>query len=110
VIADPSPFAALEAQLGEYFRGERRIFNLPLVFHGTEFQRRVWNSLLTIPYGETATYGELAFRLGNPNATNRIAIVVPCHRVVGANASLTGYAFGLARKERLLALEGALSN
>jgi O-6-methylguanine DNA methyltransferase len=118
VIADPAPFASLEAQLSEYFRGERRIFRLPLVFRGTEFQHRVWNSLLTIPYGETATYGELALRLGNANAaravgranaTNRIAIVLPCHRVIGANADLTGYAFGLARKERLLALEGAFA-
>jgi O-6-methylguanine DNA methyltransferase len=117
VIASAASCAAIEEQLGQYFRGERRAFTVPLALRGTEFQRQVWALLLSIPHGETTTYGELAARLGNPNAaravgranaTNRIAIVVPCHRVIGANASLTGYAFGLARKQRLLALEEAI--
>jgi O-6-methylguanine DNA methyltransferase len=117
LIANARAFVALEEQLAEYLRGERRTFSLPLALRGTAFQQRVWSFLLTIPYGETTTYGEIAAQMGNPNAaravgranaTNRIAVIVPCHRVVGANASLTGYAFGLARKERLLALEGAL--
>jgi methylated-DNA-[protein]-cysteine S-methyltransferase len=116
VVADACRFSDLVAQVGEYFRGERRAFSLPLAPRGTAFQQQVWNLLRTIAYGETATYGELAIRLGNPNAsravgranaTNPIALIVPCHRVVGANGALTGYAFGVSRKERLLALEGA---
>jgi methylated-DNA-[protein]-cysteine S-methyltransferase len=116
IVADACRFGDLVAQVGEYFRGERRAFSLPLAPRGTAFQHRVWDLLRTVPYGEKATYGELAIRLGNPNAaravgranaTNPIALVVPCHRVVGADGTLTGYAFGVSRKERLLALEGA---
>ncbi|MGN0800111.1 MAG: methylated-DNA--[protein]-cysteine S-methyltransferase [Christensenellales bacterium] len=113
----PTPLLAeTERQLAEYFSGERRVFSLPLAPEGTAFQRRVWAALLEIPYGETLSYGEVARRVGNPKAAravgmannrNPIAIVIPCHRVVGADGSLTGYAGGLAAKERLLALEHA---
>ena len=104
-------------QLTEYFAGQRREFDLPLSPSGTDFQRRVWELLREIPYGETVTYGELARRLGNPRAAravgmacnrNPIAIVVPCHRVVGSTGSLTGYAGGLDTKAFLLKLEGVL--
>ncbi|GAA5525674.1 methylated-DNA--protein-cysteine methyltransferase [Microbulbifer aestuariivivens] len=104
------------AQLSEYLCGERRDFDLPLNPRGTEFQRRVWASLRAIPYGETRSYREQAAALGNPkairaaaraNGANPIAIVVPCHRVIGADGSLTGYAGGLEMKARLLNLEGA---
>ena len=103
-------------QLEEYFAGTRRTFELPLDPQGTEFQRRVWDALLRIPYGETRSYREQAEALGNPrairavaraNGANRIAIVIPCHRVIGADGTLTGYAGGLARKAQLLTLEGA---
>ena len=101
-------------QLGEYFVGRRREFDLRVRLQGTEFQERVWGALREIGYGETVTYGELARRLGNPaavravglaNGANPVAIVVPCHRVVGAGGQLTGYAGGLDVKRRLLALE-----
>ena len=104
-------------QLTEYFAGQRREFDLPLAPAGTDFQRRVWELLREIPFGETVTYGDLARRLGNPRAAravgmacnrNPIAIVVPCHRVVGSTGSLTGYAGGLDAKAFLLKLEGAL--
>ena len=104
-------------QLTEYFAGQRREFDLPLAPAGTDFQRRVWELLREIPFGETVTYGDLARRLGNPRAAravgmacnrNPIAIVVPCHRVVGSTGSLTGYAGGLDTKAFLLKLEGAL--
>ncbi|MFK0291163.1 methylated-DNA--[protein]-cysteine S-methyltransferase [Streptomyces sp. NPDC090442] len=114
--ADPTepPFAETIAQLRAYFRGELTTFDLPLALHGTLFQRRVWAALCAIPYGRTVSYGQLAERLGNPTASravglangrNPIGIVVPCHRVVGANGSLTGYGGGLDRKRRLLAFE-----
>ncbi|MFE6688643.1 methylated-DNA--[protein]-cysteine S-methyltransferase [Streptomyces sp. NPDC057743] len=114
--ADPTepPFAEAIAQLRAYFRGELTTFDLPLALHGTPFQRRVWEALCTIPYGRTVSYGQLAERLGNPTASravglangrNPIGIVVPCHRVVGANGSLTGYGGGLDRKRRLLTFE-----
>lgn len=113
---DASPLLdAAEAQLREYFAGARRTFDLPLAPHGTAFQRRVWAALRTIPYGETRTYGELAAAIGSPNASravgmanhrNPIPIIIPCHRVIGANGTLTGYAGGLEIKRRLLALEG----
>jgi methylated-DNA-[protein]-cysteine S-methyltransferase len=102
-------------QLGEYFAGRRREFDLPWRLHGTEFQQRVWNALMEIPYGSTWSYGELAKRLGNPKASravglangrNPISILVPCHRVIGADGSLTGYGGGLERKRWLLAHEG----
>ena len=102
------------AQLQAYFAGELRDFELPLAAEGTPFQQRVWRALCDIPYGETISYGELARRIGQPTASravglangqNPISIVVPCHRVIGANGSLTGYGGGLARKRWLLAHE-----
>jgi methylated-DNA-[protein]-cysteine S-methyltransferase len=104
-------------QLEEYFSGQRRDFDLELAPQGTEFQLRVWNELTRIPYGTTISYGELARRLGNPDASravgtangaNPIPIVVPCHRVIGADGSLTGFGGGLKAKAALLELEGAL--
>ena len=103
-------------QLAEYFAGERRSFDLELDLDGTPFQKRVWEELLTIPYGETVTYGELAERVGRPDVIRAVGgavgrtpapIVVPCHRVIGADGSLTGYGGGLDRKAALLRLEGA---
>ncbi|WP_078971008.1 methylated-DNA--[protein]-cysteine S-methyltransferase [Streptomyces chattanoogensis] len=111
---DDPPFAAAIAQLHAYFRGELTTFDLPLELRGTPFQRRVWAALCTIPYGTTVSYGELAERLGAPtaaravglaNGRNPVGIIVPCHRVVGADGSLTGYGGGLDRKRRLLAFE-----
>jgi methylated-DNA-[protein]-cysteine S-methyltransferase len=102
-------------QLAEYFGGSRREFDLPMRLAGTEFQRRVWKHLTDIRYGETQSYGELARRVGNANASravglangrNPIPILVPCHRVIGADGSLTGYGGGLERKRWLLAHEG----
>jgi methylated-DNA-[protein]-cysteine S-methyltransferase len=110
------PLAAAAEQLDEYFAGERREFELALDLEGTEFQRAVWDELLRIPYGETRSYGELARRLGRPervravgaaNGRNPVAIVVPCHRVIGADGSLIGYGGGLDRKRALLAIEGS---
>lgn len=101
-------------QLRAYFAGELETFDLPLAPEGTAFQQRVWNILCTIPYGETISYGEIARRIGNPNASravglangsNPIPIIIPCHRVIGANGKLTGYGGGLPIKEKLLALE-----
>ena len=113
---DASPLLdAAEAQLREYFAGARRTFDLPLAPHGTAFQQRVWAALRAIPYGETRTYGELAAAIGSPNASravgianhrNPLPILIPCHRVIGADGSLAGYAGGLETKRRLLALEG----
>lgn len=109
--------AEAERQLTAYFAGALTEFDLPLAAQGTEFQRRVWQALCTIPYGTTASYGQIAARIGAPTASravglangrNPIAIVVPCHRVIGANGSLTGYAGGLATKQQLLALEAGL--
>ncbi|CAM5253429.1 methylated-DNA--[protein]-cysteine S-methyltransferase [Streptomyces narbonensis] len=111
---DPRPFGEAVRQLDAYFAGELTEFDLPLHLVGTPFQLRVWEELCRIPYGETRTYGELAEALGNPNASravglangkNPVGIVVPCHRVVGAGGSLTGYGGGLDRKQRLLAFE-----
>jgi len=110
---DPLPAAA--RQLKEYFAGKRREFELPLRMEGTEFQQRVWRELTKIPFGETRSYGQLAKRLDNPNGSravglangrNPIAIIVPCHRVIGADGSLTGFGGGLDRKEWLLTHEG----
>ena len=108
----------LEAQLTEYFAGARRRFDLPLALSGTAFQERVWTELLEVPYGRTIGYEELARRAGSPggsravgqaNGANRIAIVVPCHRVIRASGDLGGYGGGLTRKRGLLDLEtGAL--
>jgi methylated-DNA-[protein]-cysteine S-methyltransferase len=101
-------------QLTEYFEGKRQEFDLPLAPAGTPFQKKVWAALQTIPYGETRTYGQIACQIGNPKACravgmanhrNPLLIVVPCHRVVGADGTLTGYAAGLERKQMLLELE-----
>jgi methylated-DNA-[protein]-cysteine S-methyltransferase len=103
-----------ERQLNEYFDGRRESFSLKLDFAGTEFQRKVWRALLTIPFGETRSYGQIAKQIGNAravravgaaNGRNPIAIVAPCHRVIGSTGKLTGFAGGLEAKERLLALE-----
>lgn len=102
-------------QLDEYFAGQRRVFDVPLLLVGTEFQKKVWNGLLNIPYGTTISYSEVAQRLGAPtsyravanaNAANPISILVPCHRVIGSNKTLAGYAGGVCTKRRLLELEG----
>lgn len=113
--ASAGPLPETVRQLGEYFAGRRRDFDLSLRLDGTEFQRRVWNMLKEIPYGATWSYGELAKRIDKPNASravglangrNPISILVPCHRVIGADGSLTGYGGGLERKQWLLAHEG----
>lgn len=102
-------------QLQQYFAGERNTFELKLAFTGTEFQKSVWSALLSIPFGETRTYSQIAGQIGNPaavravgaaNGRNPIAIIAPCHRVIGADGSLTGFAGGLEAKEYLLKLEG----
>lgn len=107
----------VERQLTEYFAGTRDCFDLPLDFHGTEFQKKVWHALLTIPFGETRSYLDIAVQIGNPaavravgaaNGKNPISIVTPCHRVIGSSGSLTGFAGGLAAKELLLTLEGGM--
>ena len=104
-------------QLSEYFSGNRKTFNLPLLLKGTDFQKQVWQALLKIPFGETRSYKQIAEAIGNPKAVravgmannkNPLLIVVPCHRVIGANGKLVGYAVGLDKKEYLLRLEGSL--
>lgn len=117
-VASHPVFEAASRQLDEYFHGRRQRFDLPLdLEQGTPFQRAVWKALLAIPAGTTTSYGALAYSLGKPQAVravgaavgrNPLSIVVPCHRVVGGNGSLTGYAGGLDRKQALLQLEGAL--
>ena len=110
--------AACARQLEEYFAGRRRRFDLQLDLRGTDFQKRCWRELLKIPYGETRSYADIARAIGNPaavravglaNGQNPIAIIVPCHRVIGSDGSLTGYGGGLETKRKLLELEGALS-
>lgn len=105
-------------QLSEYFNGARCTFDLPIALHGTSFQRQVWEKLMTIPYGRIATYQEIAQAIGRPqavravgaaNARNPISIIVPCHRVIGSDGSLTGYGGGIWRKEWLLKHEGFLN-
>lgn len=102
-------------QLDEYFAGQRQEFHVPLSIRGTAFQRQVWQQLCKVGYGQTASYGEVAKQLDNPkamravgmaNGRNPIAIIIPCHRIIGSNGSLTGYAGGLERKKFLLGLEG----
>ncbi|HYD84521.1 MAG TPA: methylated-DNA--[protein]-cysteine S-methyltransferase [Opitutus sp.] len=116
IIDDKSATAAARKQVLAYLAGARRDFDLPLAPQGTVFQQRVWTALRRIPFGETRTYRDLATALGNPgasravgraNATNPICLIVPCHRVIGADGSLTGFAFGEDLKRRLLDLEGA---
>ncbi len=111
---DPTPFTEVIRQLEEYFATRRTAFDLPLMFAGTPFQRRVWAALREIPYGQTVSYGQLAERIGSPgsaravglaNGRNPIGIIVPCHRVVGARGDLTGYGGGVDRKRYLLELE-----
>jgi methylated-DNA-[protein]-cysteine S-methyltransferase len=113
---DLAVFGRARAQLDEYFAGRRRTFDVPILPEGTEFQRRVWAVLCEIPYGATTSYGAMAKRLGQPTASravgaangrNPVSIIVPCHRAIGADGSLTGYAGGLERKQALLLLEGA---
>jgi methylated-DNA-[protein]-cysteine S-methyltransferase len=113
-IETAAPFAEAARQLDAYFAGTLRQFDLPLAPAGTPFQRRVWQGLREIPYGETVSYGELARRIGRPSAVravgaangqNPLAIVIPCHRVIGSDGRLVGYGGGLAAKSALLALE-----
>lgn len=113
---DAGAFSDAVRELEEYFAGERRAFTVPLAPRGTPFQLSVWQALRAIPYGETLSYGELACRLGSPagaravglaNGANPLPIIVPCHRVIGADGSLTGFGGGLLIKRALLALEGA---
>lgn len=103
-------------QILEYFAGKRKYFQVPYLFQGTEFQKNVWHELEKIPYGETRTYSQIAEKIGNKKASravggacnkNPIWLIVPCHRVIGSNGSLTGYAGGIDRKEELLLLEAA---
>ena len=112
---DPNLFSVYP-QLKQYFIGKRKHFDLPLEIEGTEFQKRVWNELLKIPYGKTISYKELAIRLGDEkvirasasaNGSNPLPIVIPCHRVIASDASLIGYGGGLEIKEKLLILEGS---
>lgn len=116
-VRDESPFGELIAQLDQYFAGSAAEFDVPLSLTGTDFQRRVWTELREISHGETISYGELARRLGSPGASravglangrNPIAIVIPCHRVIGADGRLTGYGGGLKRKAWLLRHEAAV--
>ena len=115
---DAASTAAAAIQLEQYFAGERTEFDLELELDGTPFERRVWEEVRAIPYGETATYAEIARRIGRPgacravgraNGRNPVAVIVPCHRVVGSDGSLTGYAGGLEMKRALLDLESGAS-
>jgi methylated-DNA-[protein]-cysteine S-methyltransferase len=116
--AAAAPFAATKQQLTEYFAGTRTTFDIPLSTPGTAFQTKVWDELTRIPYGETISYGELARRIGDPKASravglangrNPISIIVPCHRVIGANGTLTGYAWGIERKRALVTFEATVA-
>ncbi len=118
-IGHHSLFNVLQQQINEYFEGSRTSFDLPIVYSGTEFQQKVWQALLSIPYGETRTYKDQSIKLGDEgairavaraNGENCFAIIVPCHRVVGSNGSLTGYAGGLKAKSWLLQHELKNSN
>lgn len=111
---DDDALAPVQAQVSEYFAGQRRSFDLPLAAKGTAFQHQVWKALRAIPFGETVTYGGLAAQLGRPkaaravgraNATNPISLIVPCHRVIGSDGTLTGYAGGIPVKKALLSWE-----
>jgi len=118
MVEDPQHpvLSRAEGQLAEYFAGKRQRFELPLDATGTPFQKQVWEALLTIPFGETRSYRDIAVQIGNPravravgaaNGRNPLSIVAPCHRVIGASGALTGFAGGLAVKKHLLALESA---
>jgi len=111
---DAAFFADVMRQLKSYFAGELREFEIPLLMEGTEFQKRVWKALQTIPYGETMSYGELAKKIGEPkavravgaaNGQNRMPIIVPCHRVIAADGGIGGFSGGLSKKRKLLVLE-----
>ena len=111
-----APFAETIRQLEDYFAGRRRDFDLPLSPQGTAFQKKVWNALLNVKYGRTASYADIARSIGNPggvravglaNGRNPIPVIIPCHRVIGSNGTLTGYGGGLDIKRKLLDLEGA---
>lgn len=113
---DDATLLEVERQLNQYFAGKRDSFDVPISFIGTEFQKKVWNALLGIPYGETRTYLQIATQIGNPkavravgaaNGKNPISIIAPCHRVIGTSGELTGFAGGLAAKETLLLIEDA---
>ena len=117
-VEDPAHFEEARRQLEEYFAGQRTEFDLPLSAAGTPFQREVWAALQTIPYGEVRSYSEIAAQIGRPGASravglangrNPIAVIVPCHRVIGASGALTGYGGGLPRKRLLLDLEAGLA-
>jgi methylated-DNA-[protein]-cysteine S-methyltransferase len=117
-VRDPGPFTEAARQLDAYFAGTRTEFDLELALAGTQFQLRVWKELQAVGYGETISYGQLAGRIGQPSASravglangrNPVSIIVPCHRVVGADGSLTGYGGGLPRKQYLLAHEQRVS-
>ncbi|HSY48152.1 MAG TPA: methylated-DNA--[protein]-cysteine S-methyltransferase [Thermoanaerobaculia bacterium] len=117
-VRDDDSLADAASQLRAYFDGELRAFDLPLKTDGTEFQQRVWSALRKIPYGETTTYTAIAERIGRPsavravgaaNGANPIPIVIPCHRVIGASGSMTGFGGGIDVKKRLLALEARVS-
>jgi methylated-DNA-[protein]-cysteine S-methyltransferase len=118
LVEDPSDPILIETerQLASYFAGKLKAFDVPLDFKGTAFQKSVWAALLTIPFGETRSYGDIARQIGRPTASravgaangkNPISIIAPCHRVIGSTGALTGFAGGLATKERLLGLERA---
>jgi methylated-DNA-[protein]-cysteine S-methyltransferase len=114
LVADDRPTGAARKEIEAWFSGKRRDFTVRLSPEGSPFQKRVWSALMRIPYGETRSYGDLARAIGSSpravgraNATNPICLIVPCHRVIGADGSLTGYAFGERTKRRLLDLEGA---
>ncbi len=104
----------VQNQMNEYFSGKLKVFKIPLIFSGTDFQKKVWNALSEIPYGKTVSYSDIAKRIKNPKAVravanavaaNKIAIIIPCHRVTGKNGTLTGYASGLDKKKFLLDIE-----
>jgi len=118
ISRDDKKVSEVFKQLKEYFNWERKEFDVSLEIYGTEFQKKVWDELIKIPYGETISYGELAIRMGDKNlmravaaanGANPIPIMIPCHRVIGADGSLTGYGGGLDVKQKLLELEGSRS-